>query len=69
MVYILGTEHFYLPIFSPLHMNCWFISFVIAEYYLQISAEGQNSWGNVYLLPPPQLPSKYLNKTFLLILK
>lgn len=36
MVYILGTRHFYWPIFSPLHMNCWFITFVIAEYYLQI---------------------------------
>lgn len=38
MVYVLRTELFYLPIFSPLYMNCRFITFVIAEYYLQISA-------------------------------
>lgn len=38
MVYVLRTELFYLPIFSPLYMNCQFITFVIAEYYLQISA-------------------------------
>lgn len=38
MTYVLGTEHFYLPVFSPLRMNGWFITFVIAEYYLQISA-------------------------------
>lgn len=37
MVYVLGNEGFYLPIFSPFHMNCWFITPVIAEYYLQIS--------------------------------
>lgn len=37
MVYVLGNECFYLPIFPPLHMNGWFITSVIAEYYLQIS--------------------------------
>lgn len=38
MAYILGTEQFYLSIFSPLHMNGWFVTFVIAQHYLQISA-------------------------------
>lgn len=37
VVYSLGTKRFYLPIFSLLHKNCWFITFIIAEYYLQIS--------------------------------
>lgn len=64
MVYILDTEQIYLPIFSPLHTNCWFISFVITEYYLQISTEGQNSWGNICLRSLPQIPSKSLNKLF-----
>jgi hypothetical protein len=37
VVYSLGTKQVYLPIFSLLHKNCWFITFITAEYYLQIS--------------------------------
>ena len=55
MAHVLGTEHVYLPIFSPLHMNCGVITFVIAV-IIYTSQCKEKMAGDYWFAPPSPTP-------------